>query len=323
MNTDSPLDEEFDPQIRQFVSYLLEKSGELAGGRRLSYRERRQIAEKVREPLTAGGPPIEESCEYLVPFDSRSVRIRVINTKPGKTQPALIYLHGGGWMLFSLETHDRIMRELASQAEIAVIGVEYSLSPDVRYPVQLNEIMAVIGWLRENSKLTGIDKEQLLIGGDSAGANLAVATCLALKESGELGGVAGMLLYYGVYDGRFDTKSYERYADPAYVLSREEMQDFWECYTRSPDDFADPLVSPLRANLTELPPARLIIAERDVLHDENVEMAAKLKAFGVDVEAEVYPGTTHSFLEAISMADVSRRAISDSALWIKKRLHPT
>jgi len=323
LSTGSENDQEFDPQIKEFVTYLLDRSAELAGSSPLSYDERRQVAETVRQPLTEGGPVIEESCDYSVPTASGDVRVRIINTSPGKSRPALIYLHGGGWMLFSLETHGRIMRELAAGADIAVIGIEYSLSPEVRYPVQLNESQAVVRWLRENSDKVGVDSSLLAIGGDSAGANLAVVTCLALREVSELSGIQGMLLYYGVYDARFDTDSYERYADPAYNLSRQEMRDFWECYVRTPEDYTDPFVSPLRADLSGLPATHLVIAERDVLHDENIQMAAKLQESGVDVHSEVYDGTIHSFIEAMSMADVSRRAIADSAHWLRTRLNPT
>lgn len=319
MTTEPGKEQELDPQIREFVAYLLDRSAELAGTDQLSYSERRRIAEEVRQPLAAGGPTIAKSRDYVVPVGTGDVKIRVINTSPGSRKASLVYLHGGGWMMFSLDTHDRIMRELASRAGIAVVGVEYSLSPDVRYPVQLNEVQTIVRWLRANDDEVGIDGSRLVIGGDSAGANLAIASCLALRASSDLDGVLGLLLFYGVYDSRFDRNSYERYADPAYLLSRDEMRDFWECYTRSPDDYSDPLVSPLRAELSGLPPVLMIIAERDVLHDENVEMAAKLRESGVDVQSEVYQGTTHSFLEAISMADVSRRALADAADWLRQR----
>ncbi len=321
MNSDSPRKNELDPEIQQFVSYLLTRTSQLGYDKPSNYGERRRNAEVVRQPLTVGGPDVEKSFDYQVPVGDGTVRIRVVNAAPGDASPALVYVHGGGWMLFSIETHGRIMRELASQAGIAVVGVEYSLSPDARYPVQLDEISAVIDWLRENEQQAGIDSNRLVIGGDSAGANLSIATCLALRSRSALDGVLGMLLCYGVYDSGLETESYERYAHSGYVLSREEMLEFWRCYVRSPADLDDPLVSPLRAELRGLPSAFLVIAECDVLHDENVEMAVKLTESGVDVQATVYEGTTHSFLEAVSMAEVSRRALSDAAHWLHKRLH--
>ena len=213
------------------------------------------------------------------------------------------------------------MRELAAQADIAVIGVEYSLSPDVRFPTQLEEIRAVIDWLFEKGCATGIDTNRLAIGGDSAGANLAMATCLRLRDEDRLEHICGMLLCYGVYDGKFDTDSYYRYADPAFNLSRDEMIRFWQCYVRSPEEFDNPLASPLRGDLSKLPPAFMVIAECDVLYDENIRMADKLQACGVDVTSKVYPGTTHSFLEAVSMAEVSEQAFSDASGWLRSKLN--
>ncbi len=223
-------------------------------------------------------------------------------------------------MLFSIDTHDRVMRELAAEADIAVVGINYSLAPEYRYPSQLTEVKSVIHWLRSQGGAVGVDRDKLFIGGDSAGANLAVASCLGLRDSGQIDGICGMILCYGVYDSNFDTASYHRYAESGFVLSRDEMIEFWQCYAREAQDLNDPLAAPLRADLTGLPPATMVIAEHDVLYDENLQMVQELEACGVEVTSKVYPDTTHSFLEAVSMAAVSRQAIADIAGWLRERL---
>ena len=275
MTVDSPGKDSIDSEVRDFIALLSNRSAALRCNDPKNYAQRRSNAEIAREPLTVGGPLIDQVHDYDVPAENGDVKIRVFNAKQGDNMPALVYLHGGGWMLFSLKTHDRLMRELAAGADIAVVGVEYSLSPDAKYPAQLNEVLAVIKWLRGNADRIGVDVERLAIGGDSAGANLSIAASLALRSMSDLSGFLGLILCYGVYDARFDTASYCRYDDPAFLLEKAEMEEFWTCYTRTPEDYKDPLVSPLRAELEGLPPSLMIIAERDVLYAENVAMAKK------------------------------------------------
>lgn len=320
MSQNLPPESEIDPELREFVTFLRERTSRYPLSKGLTVAERRRIAEEVRLPLRSGGPFIQDVYDHTVSNGKEAVRVRIINAAPGDQRPALIYLHGGGWMLFSVDTHDRLMRELAAAAGIAVVGIDYSLAPDARYPTQLDEIASVLSWLRDRGSGVGIDPERLAIGGDSVGANLSVATCLRLRESEPVSWMRGMLLCYGVYDSEFDTDSYRRYADPSYVLSRDEMREFWDCYVRTAADRDDPLASPLRADLAGLPPAMMVITEHDVLHDENISMAEKLRAAGIEVTSNVYAGTIHSFLEAVSMADISRQAVADAGAWLRERL---
>jgi len=313
-------DDNLDPQIRAFISFLREKSRQYPTPESLQLSEMRRIAEEVRQPLTLGGPAVKQIFDYEVLAHDRVIRVRTINTAPGQEKPALIYLHGGGWMLFSLDTHDRVMREIAVRADLAVLGIEYSLSPDVRFPTQLNEIRAVLDWLQAHGKEIGIDTGRMAIGGDSAGANMAVATCLRLRDEGRPRLIGAMLLCYGVYDGHFDTDSYYRYQDTRFNLGRDEMQQYWASYLGDRAEYATPLASPLRADLASLPRTFMVIAECDVLYDENVKMAQKLERSGVEVCYKVYPGTTHSFLEAVSMAEVSGRALADASDWLGRAL---
>ncbi|RYD59949.1 MAG: alpha/beta hydrolase, partial [Sphingomonadales bacterium] len=214
--------------------------------------------------------------------------------------------------------HDRLMREYAARAGIAVIGIDYSLSPESKFPAALNEVSAALDWIAANAAELGIDPQRLLVGGDSAGANMSVAVCL-LRRDQHKPMPLGMVLSYGAFAAE-PTESYARFNGPTFTLEVEEMDAFWDNYVDSPDQLTDPLVAPLHADLHDLPPAFLAIAECDILADCNHAFASGLAAAAVPVEAVVYEGATHSFLEAMSIAPLAGKALDDQAAWIRSVL---
>jgi acetyl esterase len=231
---------------------------------------------------------------------------------------AMLYLHGGGWTMFSIDTHDRLMREYAARAGVIVVGIDYSLSPEQKYPVALHEVVRAVGWLRDAGAAHGIDGTRLAIGGDSAGANLALAAALMMREQGDPP-LRGLLFNYGAF-GAETSPSYERYDGPDFFLTVEEMRRFWNNYVRSPADLDNPLVAPLLADLHGLPPTFFCIAACDILADGNRAMAARMAAAHVPAEVYVYEGATHSFLEAMSIAPLAQRALDTAAGWLRARL---
>lgn len=307
------------PEIRQFHAAI--NSGYAAHppqpGQTMA--DRRQVAEKVRAPWAAGGPAMARTTDLRV--GTRDVRIRIHRPSLERGLPSLLYIHGGGWMLFSLDTHDRLMREYAARAGIAVIGVDYSLSPEAKFPTALEEIVSVIDWLREQGEGAGLDPSRIAIAGDSAGANMAVAANLLLRQQAKPV-LDGMLLNYGAFDHAV-TPSHARYDGDGYMLNSAEMVVFWDAYLRGPADYDDPLAVPLRADLRGLPPAFLAIAGCDILADGNLSMAAALRAAGVPVAANLYEGASHSFLEAVSISPLADRALAESAVWLARRLART
>ncbi|CAF4898450.1 unnamed protein product [Rotaria sp. Silwood1] len=282
--------------------------------------ELRRVTAIVRAPWTEGGPTMKRIEEKHV--GDYSTRIRIYYPEDSQILPALIYIHGGGWTIFSLDTHDRLMREYADRGRIAVIGVDYSLSPEVKYPRAINEIVSVVQWLRkQNSTELSIDLHRIAIGGDSAGANLSVAANLYLRDLNEPV-LTAQLLNYGVYDRvRSESNSCMRYDGPRYRLTVDEMHFFQKNYVRDERDFDDPLVCPLHADLHGLPPSFLAIAECDVLADENRAMAEALRNANVEVEEHVYQGATHSFLEAVRIAAISDRALNETTCWLVQQLN--
>ncbi|TPG21824.1 alpha/beta hydrolase [Sphingomonas koreensis] len=308
--------DDVDPDIRAFLRETAAASARFAENGVHDLAARRAIAERVREPWVAGGPAMANIEERRV--GASNVRVRIYRPDEGEKLPVLVYVHGGGWILFSLDTHDRLMREYAARTGMAVVGIDYSLSPEVRFPHAIGEIVEVIDWLREQGALLGLDANALAIGGDSAGANLALAANLALRDSGTPVCDA-LLVNYGAFD-MTARPSHDRYDGDTYMLTVPEMADFWDNYLRAPTDQRDPLARPLLANLTGMPPTFLCIAECDILADENAEMADRLRAAGVAVEAHVYRGATHSFLEAVRIAPLADRALSDAAAWLRETL---
>ena len=310
-----------DPQIRRFVDELAQAWSHYPPADALTIPELRRIAEEVRAPWRSGGPAMASTREHLVPTEQGDVRVRVYRPMADAVpQPALVYLHGGGWTMFSLNTHDRIMRELAARAGIVVVGIDYALSPEAKFPFALRQIEGVLRWLAVNGSDWRIDVTRLAIGGDSAGANLSVATALLLRDSGAAGLLSGMLLHYGCFSSESSPQALAGFGAPGNLLTGDEMAAFWHNYLSAPSEARNPLAAPMRARLDGLPPAFLISAQCDVLAEQSVEFAARLRGAGVAAMHTEYPGATHSFLEAMSIADVSRRALADGAAWLRDRL---
>src|SRR5437899_7183821 len=268
----------------------------------VSHAEARRIAEEVRAPWARGGPQVARITQQIVPAANGPVRVRFYDPAPDVTKPALIYLHGGGWTLFSIDTHDRVMREYAARAGLTVVGVDYALSPEAKYPVALEQVVMVARFLRARGAELGIDPLRIAIGGDSAGANLALSACVRLRDEGHPRLIRAMILNYGVFDRRSSAEARERFGGPGNMLSSEEMDSFWRNYLREDRDADDPLVCPLRADLRGLPRALLVVPECDLLTEQSLQLADRLAAAGVSVKLEMYRGATHSFLEAVSIS---------------------
>lgn len=317
MHDGAPVLDDLDPDIRRFQQEMAAGYGRYPDFDRLPLAERRQIAEDVRAPWTTGGPVMASTEECRV--GPHGVRIRIHRPDDKPFLPVLVYIHGGGWTMFSLDTHDRLMREYAARAGVAVVGVDYSLSPEAKYPVALDEILSAIRWLRAEGTVHGLDPSRIAIAGDSVGGNMTIAANLRLRAAGEPM-LAAMLVNYGALDSRPDHPSYRTYDGPGYNLTTAEMAVFWANYARDAADLDDPFASPMRAGLAGLPSAFFAIAECDVLADENRILALRMAEAGGDATARVYAGATHSFLEAVSISPLADRALAEASAWLADRL---
>lgn len=311
--------QDLDPDVRRFIRSVADSVARFPPFGAAPYPQVRRWIEEVRRPWRQGGPVMRETRDLEAPTRHGGVRLRLHRPAPGLL-PGLVYLHGGGWTVFSIDTHDRLMREYAERAGCCVIGVDYALSPENKYPVALEQVVDVLAWLAGQGAALGIDVGRLAIGGDSAGANLSVATCLVRRDRRSAPPLRGMLLNYGAFATHCSDAACRRYGGPDYMLGCEEMAGYWRNYLRSSADAEDPLVSPLLADVAGLPPAFLAVAECDILGEQSIAMSRRLQAAGVPSECVVYRGASHSFLEAMSLADVSNRALADGAAWLKNAL---
>jgi acetyl esterase len=218
--------------------------------------------------------------------------------------PAVMYFHGGGWVLGDQDTHDRLVRELAWGAQAAFVFVNYTPSPEARYPVAIEQAYAATHWVAAHGAEAQLDGARLAVAGDSVGGNMAAAVTLLAKQRGGPR-MAGQVLFYPVTDANFDTGSYQQFAE-GWFLTRDAMKWFWDHYAPDVAVRAQPTASPLRATVEQLrglPPALMITAECDVLRDEGEAYARKLMAAGVRVTATRYLGTLHDFVMLNALAD--------------------
>ncbi|MFB5599871.1 MAG: alpha/beta hydrolase [Nitrososphaeraceae archaeon] len=238
-----------------------------------------------------------------------------------ETLPVLMYFHGGGWVLGGFDTHERLLRELANGANAAIVYVNYTRSPEAKYPTALEEGYASTKWIAENGQKLNLDPSRLAVAGDSVGGNLAAAlTLLAKERSGPP--IIFQLLFYPVTDASFDTPSYLTYQE-GYFLTREAMKWFWDNYITNDTNRKEPTVSPLQASLEQLkglPAALVIVGENDVLRDEGEGYAHKLMQAGVPTTATRYLGTIHDFvmLNAITDTPAARGAIDQASQILKE-----
>ncbi|MDY6949296.1 MAG: alpha/beta hydrolase [Pseudomonadota bacterium] len=311
---------DLDAEVRHFVITLSRAFADYPDFNKLPLTDMRRACEHIRAPWAAGGPVMAQRLERTVATPAGAVRVRVHNPTVRANQPAFIYIHGGGWTTFSIDTHDRLMREYAARADVAVIGVDYALSPEVKFPVAQQQVAAVVRWARQQGGELGICRDRIALGGDSAGGNLAITTALRLRDEGEPDALHAIVTSYAVTDTYSTPEALQRYGHEGYMLGAEEMVQFWNNYLNSAEEANNPLVCPVHADLRGLPPVFMVIPECDILTEQNWRLAAKLEHAGVNVTTSFYEGASHSFLEAMSIAAISNRAIDDTARWLRETL---
>lgn len=302
-----------DPAAQQFLNAIA-----AAGGppiHKLSIRDARAVLTKAQSGPVAKLPAdIEDRAIPVGPKGAVSLRLVRPQGAQG-TLPAIIYLHGGGWILGDKDTHDRLVRELAVGAGATVVFVNYTPSPEAHFPTAIEEAYAAARWVAENGTNIGIDITRLAIAGDSVGGNMTAAVALLAKERGGPR-LCFQVLFYPVTNADFNTPSYRHFAE-GYFLTREAMKWFWDAYTTDLAARSHATGSPLRASLDQLrglPPALVITGECDVLRDEGEEYARKLTAAGVRVTATRYLGIIHDFvmLNALAETPAARSAIGQA-----------
>jgi acetyl esterase len=265
-------------------------------------------------------PPELKSAEPLaIPAPHGTIPARIYTPKTLRTKdglaPCLVFFHGGGWVIGNLETHDVVCRKLAYEGELIVISVDYRLAPEHKFPAAVDDAITSTKWISDNAGKLGIDASRLMVGGDSAGGNLAAVVALHARDNGGPA-MAGQVL---VYPATEFARTHPSHREPeTSVLLTHSVIGWFANHYMGDADRSDWRASPARAKtFAGLPPAYVLTAGADPLRDEGDEYAAKLKAAGVPVAYKHFPGQFHGFFtmgKLLKQADV---AVTDIAIWLK------
>jgi acetyl esterase len=282
--------------------------------------EVRAATDRIGAFLGEGSIPLQRERDLTLRGPHGQVPCRLYLPDEAERPPLLVFAHGGGFVQGSIPSWDAMLRELVRQSGVAALSVDYRLSPEHRFPVAFDEMVAVIRLAANEGAGLGIDPARLAVGGDSAGGNLALAAALALRDAGERA-LGFQLLIYGVYSTDTESDSWQRFGRGA-GLSQSQMRWIWETYLESPEQQRDWRAAPLLADLAGLPPAHLIVGSLDPLLDDSHRLAARLKEAGVPCELTVYEGINHGFIRYGRLIATARRAIADCAAALRKALVP-
>jgi len=299
-------DSRLDPQIHAMLDQLgLGELPDLSGVEPATMRE----LFSAMPGIDAVGPAIAKVEERELPGPAGPLRVRCYTPHGTGPFPLLVYFHGGGFVLCSLETHDSTCRLLANGAGCVVVSVDYRLAPEAKFPAAAEDCYAATRWAADHAVSLGARPGRLAVAGDSAGGNLAAVVAQLARDRGGPA-LLHQLLIYPVTDCRFDTESYVKNAS-GYLLTRDMMMWFWNHYLESPAQAADPLASPLRAaDLAGLAPATVLTAEFDPLRDEGEAYARRLTDAGVPTRLRRFDGMIHGFFAMTEIVDCAGEAVA-------------
>ncbi len=262
-------------------------------------------------------PELESAKDISIPVPHGAIPARIYTPKrlrkTGGLAPCLVFLHGGGFVIGNIDSHDVVCRKLAHEGELIVISVDYRLAPEHQFPAAPEDAIAATKWVATNAKQLGVDSASIIVGGDSAGGNLAAVTAIALRESGPK--LAGQLLIYPSTDFRMNHPSHSE-PETSILLTHSVIKWFIDHYMGDADR-NDWRASPARAKLEGLPPAYVLVAGADPLRDEGNEYAERLKAAGVPVTYRFFPGQFHGFFTMGKLLNHANIAASEISAWLK------
>ena len=272
-------------------------------------------------PVSNPEPPELESAKPLaIPAPHGAIPARIYTPKMLRKNnglaPCLMFYHGGGWVIGDIDSHDVVCRKLAHEGELIVISIDYRLAPEHKFPAAVDDAIAAVKWVASNAKDLGIDATRLLVGGDSAGGNLAAVVALAARDD-DGPKLAGQVLIYPATDFAMRHPSHSE-PETSILLTHSVIKWFSNHYLNGPADIDNWKASPARAKtLAGLPPAYLLTAGADPLRDEGDEYAKRLKDAGVPVTYKHFPGQFHGFFTMGKLLQQANIAATGIATWLK------
>jgi acetyl esterase len=303
-----------DPQAQKFMDMLIEGGGPPL--HEMSVEDARGMP-AILAGLVGDGPEVHAVRDVEIPGPAGAIPARVYEPTedPAGT---VVYFHGGGWVIGTLDTWDTVLRSLAVESGARVVSVDYRLAPEHRFPAATDDALAATRWA--SSELAG--GGPVVVAGDSAGGNLAAVTSIRARDEGGPA-IALQVLLYPVTDADLSTEHMTAYRGAPYFLTTESMEWFWGHYAPDEADRAHPHASPLRAeSLAGLPPAWVLIAEYDPLKAEGLAYAARLEQEGNQVTVVEYDDQMHAFFTMPNLIAAGNRAITEAAQAIKAVLQP-
>lgn len=307
-----PLDQQADTFLRQL---------EEMGGPALNEMSPEEAREALAQMAEFGGEPesVGDITNRSIPGPEGDIPVRIYTPEGSGPFPALVYFHGGGWVVGDLEMVDAACARLTNRAEAVVVSVDYRLAPENKFPAPVTDCYAATQWVSENAAELNVDSQRIAVGGDSAGGNLAAVISVMARDSGTPG-IAYQLLFYPVTNMDYETQSYrENGAD--YFLTTDMMRWFWGHYLESEEIGRDIQASPLlMEDASNLPPAFVATAEFDPLRDEGEAYAELLEKAGNQVTARRYDGQIHGFVTLSGVMDGGKQAIDDAGAQLRQAL---
>src|SRR5580704_11142781 len=281
-----------------------------------------RVQMEARTALMAPPAEIAAVREQAIDGPAGKLRIRLYTPHGAGPFPLLVFFHGSGFVLCSLDTHDGMCRNLCAGAACVVASVDYRLAPEHKFPAGTDDCLHATRWAAAHAVQLGADPTRIAIGGDSAGANMAAVTALRVRDEGGPA-LCGQLLLYPVTDYHTPgTPSYSENAE-GYGLTRDTMKWFWDHYLSVPSEGAHPHAAPLRApTLVGLPPALVITAEYDPLRDEGEIYAERLRGAGVPAALSRYRGVNHGFMFWVGVVDKAGAAMNEASDWLRRAFAP-
>jgi acetyl esterase/lipase/alpha-beta hydrolase superfamily lysophospholipase len=280
----------------------------------------RAITQSLVE-LDALSPKMAFVIDRYIPSNETDTKIHLRIYDPGvrsKPSPALVFVHGGGWTIGSIDDFDSSIRRLANSSGLLVAAMDYRLAPENPFPAGLNDVIATVKWIKENGESIGIDPNRIALGGDSAGANLALASAIALRNEGQGDALRALYLLYGLYTPDKYTESMELFGNGEYGITKTQFQWVMNLTFQRPEDWSNPLAFPILDNLTgRLAPIYIAAMGLDPLRDDSILLADKLKLVGQEHYLSVWPGVAHGALSLMSVTPEIQQYVDAMSTYLR------